>query len=206
MSKMDSSEDLDTNYVEDDLDDDFSAAEPKKPHFLDYDAAPPAEELSFSCYPAPPPDFNTAGPSSLNLNPTTLSSTANDLDKNNASEKLLFNGTQLPATITTKVPAGGIEQHWRSHSVDAAKQQQPNKELFSDQHHRTARFLAMNNTNNAAARRNSAGAGIENAASASSSVVHTGAKKKEHFQGREATKARFRSLDHEHSFNGRHNR
>lgn len=54
---------------------------PKKPHFLDYDAAPPTgEELQYSCYSSLPASHSRQ---SL-LRPE---GNANDLDKNNASEK-----------------------------------------------------------------------------------------------------------------------
>lgn len=74
-----SSEDFeDLNCIEEgDLDtlDDISDGEPKKPHFLDYDATPPTgEELQFSCYSSLP---ETSHPLPH----------ANDLDKNNANEK-----------------------------------------------------------------------------------------------------------------------
>lgn len=83
-----SSEDFeDLNCIEEvDLDDgdDLSEDGPtKKPHFLDYDAAPPTgEELQFSCYSSLPESS-----SRNSLRSATATPAANDLDKNNTSEK-----------------------------------------------------------------------------------------------------------------------
>lgn len=83
-----SSEDFeDLNCIEEgDLDnlDDISEDEPKKPHFLDYDAAPP-DELHFSCYSSLPESSSKQ----------SLRSNANDLDKNNTSEKSSIINSQV---------------------------------------------------------------------------------------------------------------
>lgn len=92
-----SSEDFeDLNCIEEgDLDtlDDISEDGPKKPHFLDYDAAPPTgEELQFSCYSSLPESSSRQ----------SLGGLANDLDKNNANEK-----SSGSAITTTNVPSSG---------------------------------------------------------------------------------------------------
>lgn len=85
-----SSEDFeDLNCIEvGDLDTlDISDGPTKKPHFLDYDAAPPTgEELQYSCYSSLP---DSSSRQSLNAATTTNNNNnnANDLDKNNANEK-----------------------------------------------------------------------------------------------------------------------
>lgn len=68
--------------------DEISEDEPKKPHFLDYDAAAPSE-LHTSCF-----QPQLAGQSQ-----------ANDLDKNNVSEKSL-NSTDNPSSLHSYVTPG----------------------------------------------------------------------------------------------------
>lgn len=93
-----SSEDFeDLNCIEEgDLDNlDISEDGPRKPHFLDYDAAPPTgEELQYSCYSSLP---ESSSRQSLRDN-----AAANDLDKNNANEK---KGSSVAASFT---PAAAI--------------------------------------------------------------------------------------------------
>lgn len=103
-----SSEDFeDLNCIEEgDLDNlDISEDGPRKPHFLDYDAAPPTgEELQYSCYSSLP---ESSSRQSLRDN-----AAANDLDKNNANEK---KGSSVaasftPAAITSNVPLSKGDQ------------------------------------------------------------------------------------------------
>lgn len=99
-----SSEDFeDLNCIEEGDLDNLDA--PKKPHFLDYDAAPPTgEELQYSC-------FSSLPDSSSSRQSLRDNVAANDLDKNNASEKekgsaLAFSSScsSAAAVITSNVP------------------------------------------------------------------------------------------------------
>lgn len=94
-----SSEDFeDLNCIEGDLDplddDEISDGATKKPHFLDYDAAPPTgEELQFSCYSSLPGSNSGQSLNGLVVNNVNT----NDLDKNNTNEKSV--GGPAPSNV-----------------------------------------------------------------------------------------------------------